>query len=134
MTNPVIRVSAVVLRDRDGRVLTVRKSGTQRFMLPGGKPEPGETAAQTALREVHEEVGIRLDPTTLTRLGSFQAPAANEEGTVVVAEVFTHPDESRPQPASEIAELRWLDATAPLPPDLAPLLRSQVLPHLMSPC
>jgi len=37
----IIRVSAVVLRDAQGRVLMVRKRGTSMWMNPGGKPEPG---------------------------------------------------------------------------------------------
>ncbi|MDH3061643.1 NUDIX domain-containing protein, partial [Gordonia alkanivorans] len=56
----VIRVSAVVLRDSTGAVLTVRKRGTTRFMFPGGKPEPGESALQTAIRECREELQLEL--------------------------------------------------------------------------
>jgi 8-oxo-dGTP pyrophosphatase MutT (NUDIX family) len=29
--------------------------------LPGGRCDPGETQAQAALRELHEELGLRLD-------------------------------------------------------------------------
>src|SRR5690606_39457168 len=61
VSTAVIRVSAVVLRDGAGRVLTGRKRGTARFMFPGGKPEPGETPAQTAVRETREERGVELD-------------------------------------------------------------------------
>ena len=46
-----IRVSAVVIRDADGRVLTVRKRGTSMFMFPGGKPDPGERPVDAAVRE-----------------------------------------------------------------------------------
>ena len=42
--NPRIIVSAVCVFDAAGRLLTVRKRGTDKFMHPGGKPEPGETA------------------------------------------------------------------------------------------
>ncbi|WP_408626054.1 NUDIX domain-containing protein, partial [Burkholderia cenocepacia] len=49
----VITVSAVCF-SRDGRILTVRKRGTSMFMLPGGKPEGDESAAECAAREVHE--------------------------------------------------------------------------------
>lgn len=38
----LIHVSAVVLRDAEGRVLMVRKRGTGMWMNPGGKPEAGE--------------------------------------------------------------------------------------------
>ncbi|MDQ4110455.1 MAG: NUDIX domain-containing protein, partial [Actinomycetota bacterium] len=39
-------------------MLTVRKNGTTKFMLPGGKLEPGESAAEAAVREVAEELGV----------------------------------------------------------------------------
>ena len=57
---PDIHVSAAVIVDDTGRVLVVRKQGTTRFMQPGGKPEPGETPSQTLIRELHEELGLRL--------------------------------------------------------------------------
>jgi len=127
---PDIVVSAVVLRDASGRVLTVRKAGTQRFMLPGGKPEPGETAAHAAIRECAEELGLSLDPDRLTALGVFMADAANEPGLVIEGSVFEHPLLGEPAAAAEIAELRWLDTSQPLPDDLAPLLEHHVLPLL----
>ncbi|MBZ5738314.1 NUDIX hydrolase [Nocardioides mangrovi] len=128
----VIRVSAVVVRDPAGRVLTVRKRGTTRFMFPGGKPDAGETPAETGARELREEVGVVAEPATLRALGTFRAAAANEDGWLVDAAVFEH-DEAVPvevRPAAEIEELRWLDLTAPdLPSDLAPLIE-HVLPAL----
>ncbi|MBF1674335.1 MAG: NUDIX domain-containing protein, partial [Rothia mucilaginosa] len=49
-THRVVNVCAVAIRNRDGLVLTVRKRGSDGFMMPGGKPEPGETPLQTACR------------------------------------------------------------------------------------
>ncbi|WP_327077474.1 GNAT family N-acetyltransferase [Janibacter sp. Soil728] len=123
-----IVVSAVVLEDADGHVLTVRKRGTDSFMHPGGKPEPGETPAQCAVREVEEELGLVLDPERLDLVAVHRTAAANEAGRALVASVFRHPHlsgASRPHvaPAAEIEELRWLDPTQPLPDDSAPLLR-----------
>lgn len=127
----LIRVSAVVLRDSAGAVLTVRKTGTSRFMLPGGKPEVGESTEQAAVRECAEELGVVLDPTALRLLGTFRAAAANEVGADVEATVFEHPDVLVGDPAAEIAELRWMDiATESLPHDLAPLLATHVVPAL----
>ncbi|WP_307802678.1 NUDIX hydrolase [Cellulomonas dongxiuzhuiae] len=127
---PVIRVSAVVLRRPTGEVLTVRKRGTHRFMLPGGKPEPGESAARTAVREAYEEVGAVLDEARLRELGTFRAAAANEAGHEVLGTVFEHPHTGATAAAGEIEELRWLDPSGDLPDDLAPLLVRHVLPAL----
>ncbi|MCZ4581202.1 NUDIX hydrolase [Gordonia amicalis] len=128
----VIRVSAVVLRDTTGAVLTVRKRGTARFMFPGGKPEPGESALQTAIRECREELQLELDPAQLEPRGDYRAVAANEDGFDVEAAVFVRSapvDRATLSPAAEIAELRWqpLDGSV-LPPDLAPLTEC-VLPE-----
>ncbi|WP_237189318.1 NUDIX domain-containing protein [Rothia nasimurium] len=57
-TSAPIVVSALVIRNSLGEVLTVRKRGTTGFMLPGGKPEPGETAEETARREAAEDVNV----------------------------------------------------------------------------
>ncbi len=126
-----IRVSAVVLRDAEGQVLTVRKRNTSRFMLPGGKPEPGESAAEAAVRECAEEVGATLDPAALRPIGVFLADAANEPGWKIEGTVFEHPFVGVAGIASEIEEMRWLDPSClPLPGDLAPLLEHFVLPAI----
>lgn len=117
---------------RDGALLTVRKRGTHRFMLPGGKLEPGETPADCAVREAREEIGLVLDPTALTELGDWTAVAANEPGAFVQSTVFLAPEHpGHPVASGEIAELRWhrLGTRAD---DLAPLLSDYVLPALES--
>jgi 8-oxo-dGTP pyrophosphatase MutT (NUDIX family) len=50
--------SAVVL-DQDSRVLLVHHNKIGRWLYPGGHIDPDEDPAQAALREVHEETGIR---------------------------------------------------------------------------
>ena len=125
-----IVVSAVCVYDRAGRLLTVRKRGTDKFMHPGGKPEPGETAAQAASRELVEEVGIVVAPEDLQLMGVWLADAANEAATDIEATVFTAPGTWHAHPSAEIAEIRWLDLAGELPADLAPLLTDHILPAL----
>ncbi|MDK8880465.1 TIGR00730 family Rossman fold protein [Corynebacterium sp. MSK008] len=133
MNSPVmISVAAIVFTDEQGRVLCVRKHTSPRFQLPGGKPEPGETLVETALRETREEVGLDVDPEDLSYLGQFRAPASNEPGCTVTSTVFLHPGTGlSPAPAAEIAEARWIDPTAP-DAELAPLLRGEIFPALKS--
>jgi 8-oxo-dGTP pyrophosphatase MutT (NUDIX family) len=128
--NPRIVVSAVCVFDDAGRLLTVRKRGTDKFMHPGGKPEAGETAADAAVRELQEEVGIVLAADRLDLLGCWLADAANEAATKIEATVFTAPGTWTARPSGEIAEIRWLDLAAEPPGDLAPLLTDHVLPAL----
>lgn len=131
VSDRVVVVSAVVIRDADGRVLTVRKIGSELFMFPGGKLDPGESFAAAAVREAREELGVGLDLASLTPLGRFDAAAANEEGFTVVAEVFAHPLVGEPQASAEIAELAWVDPADTSRTDIAPLLRDAVFPALV---
>jgi 8-oxo-dGTP diphosphatase len=130
-----IVVSAVCVFDPAGRLLTVRKRGTEMFMHPGGKPEAGESAVQAAARELAEEVGIVIDPQDLELMGVWIADAANEAATDIEATVFRAPGTWQAHPSAEIAEIRWLDLAAldngaALPADLAPLLTDHILPEL----
>lgn len=129
-----------MLRDRAGHVLNVRKRGTQAFMLPGGKPEQGESAADCAAREVAEELAIGLDPAALSLLGVFRTAAANEPGFALEATVFIHDFVEaalEASPLAEIAEIAWLNPADPhagLAPDVAvaPLNTEFVFPALLS--
>ena len=131
---PIITVSAVVFQRSDARVLTVRKRGTDMFMLPGGKPESGESDADCARREVLEELGIELAPADIEPLGAFDAPAANEAGFSVHATVFRASETAdglNPEPQAELEEVRWiLPAEGIADPREAPLNRDVVFPLL----
>jgi len=58
-----VKVAATIVTRADGRVLLAQRSARQIgagfWELPGGKIDPGESAAAAAARELEEEVGIR---------------------------------------------------------------------------
>ena len=123
MTAPVIRVVAALISDADGRLLLVRKRGTDRFMQAGGKPEAGETPRAALVRELEEELGLRVPEAALAPIGAFTTEAANEAGHRLEADVFRLEVAEPVAPRAEIEELVWLapeDARA-LGPRLAPL-------------
>ncbi len=129
----VITVSAVCFERADGAVLTVRKRGTSAWMLPGGKPEPGEAAAVCAAREVLEELGVELAPEELEAMGEFESRAANEAGFVLRASVFRSRAAIEPEPRAEIEAARWIDpATGVDDESEAPLNRELVFPMLLA--
>ncbi|MCU7723368.1 NUDIX domain-containing protein [Actinoplanes sp. KI2] len=124
MTSTIIATAWVCVRDR--RVLVVRPHYTDAFYLPGGKPEPGETHAEAAAREVLEEVGLVLDPAALTLYTEIVAPAHNRPpGTTVRLVCFTGGDAgAAPSAAAEIGEIAWFtpDDTARCAPAIQLLI------------
>lgn len=62
-------VSAFVLDDA-GRLLMIRRTDNDRYAIPGGQQEVGETLVQAVSREVREETGIDVDVVGLVGLYS----------------------------------------------------------------
>jgi 8-oxo-dGTP pyrophosphatase MutT (NUDIX family) len=114
--------TVVVLRPAPGglEVLLTRRPPSMRFggglyVFPGGRLEPGETAAAAAVRETLEETGIRLDPDALVPLTRWVTPRglplrfdARFFASIVPA------GSDVVEPSDEIAEWRWLRPTAAL--------------------
>ncbi|WP_296178703.1 NUDIX hydrolase [Pseudomonas sp. UBA1879] len=124
----VIRIAAALLIGADGRTLLVRKRGTQAFMQPGGKIDAGETAPVALARELHEELGLRIEPDQAAFLGEFSAMAANEPGFEVNCQLYRLDVDQDVVPAAEIEEVVWIDAGSVDHLHLAPLTQDSILP------
>lgn len=125
--------TACFLNDQQ-ELLVVRKKNTSAWMLPGGKLDGDETASEALVRELSEELQIEVDTSTLSFLGSFNAEAANEINTLVHAQAFLAclADGQIPMNAAEIAEMKWISLSNPLPEDIAPLLKDSIIPALQT--
>ena len=128
MSDNVISIVAAMIRDERGRMLVVRKRGTEAFMQPGGKRDAGEDDLTALGREIGEELGCRMVPGSARPLGEFECPAANEPGWRVRASVYVVNVRGAVVPQAEIAEALWIDPAAPTSIPLAPLTRDHVLP------
>lgn len=122
-----IRIAAAVVVDARGHTLLVRKRGTCAFMQAGGKVAPDESPAEALAREIREELdcGLAGPPEPL---GRFLAPAANEPGRMVEAELFAVVLDGDISPAAEIEDAIWHDPDDLDSVVLAPLTRDHVLP------
>lgn len=131
-TTKLIRIVAAVIRDGQGRVLMVRKRGAEVLQQPGGKRDADDRDdLHTLARELHEELGCTMLREGARWLGRFSAPAANEPGHVVEAEVYEVSAEGPFEARAEIEEIRWIDPAATGDLSIARLSREQILPLLV---
>ena len=75
---PFVAGDAAII-DADGRILLIQRSDNQKWAMPGGALEVGETPAAGIEREVLEETGVRCQATRLvgihdSRLCQTQSP------------------------------------------------------------
>ncbi|CAI9119959.1 NUDIX hydrolase [Brytella acorum] len=124
----IIRIACAMICNERGEMLVVRKRGTSAFMQPGGKIEPGEAANVALARELIEEIAVVADAAEMAFLGCFSAPAVNEPGWTVEAQLFAVPYTGVPVACAEIEAIRWVDPVAAGDLVLAPLTRDAVLP------
>lgn len=61
----------IVVVNDDAELLLCHVTGHDHWDLPKGGLHAGETPLQGALRETHEETGLRIEPASLLELGRF---------------------------------------------------------------
>jgi 8-oxo-dGTP diphosphatase len=100
---------AIVL-DGAGRLLLVRRGrapGQGLWSVPGGRVEPGETAAAAAVREVREETG--LDVLAGAVVGRVERPAPGGD-TYLIEDLACRVVGGRLRPGDDADDVRWVGA------------------------
>lgn len=100
-----LNVAAAVIIDGD-RILAAKRSHGELaggWEFPGGKLEPGETAVQACIREVHEELGVIIDNVTPFVSLDYEYPSFHMNLQTFTCRIA----EGSPAPLDH-EELRWL--------------------------
>ena len=94
---------------KDGKILSTRSKGKDKYYLPGGKREGHESDMETLVREIKEELTVDIIESTARFYGVFEAQAhGKEEGVLVKMTCYTAEYSGELKADSEIAELDWL--------------------------
>lgn len=131
-----VAVSAFV-RDADGRILMIHRTDNDKYSIPGGGMEVGETVAGAVVREVLEETGIRVRPVGI--VGIFSDPdhvIAYDDGEV--RQEFSicfaaEPIDGIPTTSSESKAVRWIAPEEVSNLDVHPSIRERIRRGLHSP-
>lgn len=107
---PKVGIGIVLIRD--GQVLLVRRAnppGAGKWSLPGGKQELGETAQQTARRELREETGLQC--AELTLVGYVDSIHRDESNKITfhytILDFAASYIGGTPKPSDDVTEIAW---------------------------
>lgn len=90
-------------------ILSTKSYGKDKFYIPGGKREKGETDKEALIREIQEELTVQLDPNSLQYMGAFESQAhGHPEGVLVKMTCYAAAYKGALQASSEIESLHWL--------------------------
>jgi 8-oxo-dGTP pyrophosphatase MutT (NUDIX family) len=92
-------VSSALCRDETGRVLVVKPTYREGWLLPGGAVEPGESPRVGCVRELAEETGLLCDCTTLLAVDFL----AGKDGPHPKPDLVQHLFDGGVVPAAEVA-------------------------------
>jgi 8-oxo-dGTP pyrophosphatase MutT (NUDIX family) len=105
---------------KDGKILTTLSRGKDTWYIPGGKRDGNETDHQALIREVEEELTVKLRSETIKHYGTFEAQAHGKpEGTVVRMTCYEAEFDGVLEPSSEVEQMafvgyEWKENSAPV--------------------
>jgi 8-oxo-dGTP pyrophosphatase MutT (NUDIX family) len=95
---------------KDKSILSTKTYGKDKYYIPGGKRERGETDELALCREIKEELSIDLKNDTIKFIGVFQAQAhGHPTGTIVKMTCYSAGFTGQLKADSEIEEIKWLN-------------------------
>ena len=102
---------ACLFAARGDALLLVRIRDNDRWYLPGGKIEQGETPRQALCRELLEELSVGVPDGALDYRCTVEGPAYGRDGSVRLI-CFECRDPLSPQASNEVSEIAWLDRSS----------------------
>lgn len=128
--NNVVPSVVAIVRDDHGRILMIHKTDNDKWALPGGGHEIGESISETVVREVKEETGYDVEVVGLS--GTYTNPRhlmAYDDGEV--RQQFSIAFRAKliggsAQTSSESRQVRWVSPQELADLDIHPSMRLRI--------
>lgn len=93
---------------KDKSILLTQSYGKDKYYIPGGKRERGETDEQALCREIKEELSVDIKKDSIRFVGVFQAQAhGHSAGVEVKMTCYTADFTGELKANSEIEAIKW---------------------------
>ncbi|MBD1559760.1 NUDIX domain-containing protein [Vibrio sp. S9_S30] len=92
---------------RDEEVLLIQPKNKPCWYFPGGKNEIGESELDTLIREIDEEIDIRLNRDRLDQRLALKVPNHDSSSHFTMSVFTTTERLIEPKAKSEIRQLKW---------------------------
>jgi len=101
-----------LLHIKNGKIRSAKSKGKNKYYIPGGKRESGESDKETLIRETFEELNVRIEQESINYIATFRAQAdGHETGIIVKMTCYRAEIKGVPKPSSEIEDIKWLDSS-----------------------
>ena len=95
---------------KNEKILVTKSFGKEKYYIPGGKRELNESDEETLVREVKEELNVKIDPFTIEYFGTFVAQAdGKKEGIDVRMTCYTANYIEKLEASNEIEVVDWFE-------------------------
>ncbi|UAY55061.1 NUDIX hydrolase [Arachidicoccus terrestris] len=110
---PIKLHTAGLIVIKDNQLLLAYSNNKKAWYLPGGKIDPGETALESLIREIEEELHVRLNKTDLSAYYHISAPAFGESNSVLMEQdCFIGPASDHYKASGEVGAIRYFSYDA----------------------
>jgi len=100
------KLAFIYIKDR--QILMTLSKGKDTYYIPGGKREGNESDEQSLVREVEEELTVKIAPKTIKHYGTFEAQAHGKAiGTIVRMTCYEAGFSGNLKPSSEIQDIAY---------------------------
>jgi len=104
----MLGLSLVIVRNKEGRYLSVREKRNRGWWVPGGKVDPPESFTEAAIREVKEEAGIDVELKGILQV-LYKIPEQNFQRIKII--FYAEPKDENQKPKDfaddESEEAQW---------------------------